>query len=139
MHLLVQELRPSAHRPSVADVFEAVKTHLEQEFAQDVKVRDLADKFAISATYLRRLFLQRLGMTPKHYLQQVRNEHACRYLTYTGMSMKDVARACGYADEFHFSKAFRRMNGRSPSDYRLHASAARSERMITAPTSGGPA
>ena len=54
----------------------------------------------------------------QEYLDRLRNEHAVRRLQYTGDSVTDIARVCGYQDVYQFSKAFKKRNGLSPTEYR---------------------
>jgi AraC-like DNA-binding protein len=45
---------------------------------------------------------------------------ASRSLVYTGQSLAEVALGCGFADQSHFTREFRRHFGRTPRDYREH-------------------
>ncbi|UUZ80493.1 helix-turn-helix transcriptional regulator [Paenibacillus sp. P26] len=72
----------------------------------------------ILPAYIRRTFAARYGCSPKEYLDQLRNEHAVRRILHTGDSITDIARACGYQDVYQFSKAFKKRNSLSPTEYR---------------------
>ncbi|WP_159888740.1 helix-turn-helix domain-containing protein [Paenibacillus puerhi] len=48
----------------------------------------------------------------------LRNQQACRYLNFTDYPIKEIAKLCGYYEEYHFSKMFKQMNGVPPSAYR---------------------
>jgi AraC-like DNA-binding protein len=41
-------------------------------------------------------------------------------LMYTDESLADIALTCGFADQSHFSREFRRQFGRTPRAYREH-------------------
>lgn len=45
-------------------------------------------------------------------------QQACRLLIETGDSISEVANACGFEDEFYFSRCFRRQFGSPPRTYR---------------------
>jgi AraC-like DNA-binding protein len=47
---------------------------------------------------------------------------ASRALVYTNQSLANVALNCGFVDQSHFSREFRRHFGRTPRDYRAHYS-----------------
>jgi AraC-like DNA-binding protein len=98
--------------------FEQIKKHLENGYKDNLRIEQLAEEYSISASYLRKLFLKYTGMGPKEYLTHLRNQQACGYLQYTEYPIKEIARLCGYYEEYHFSKMFKQMNGISPSAYR---------------------
>jgi AraC-like DNA-binding protein len=69
----------------------------------------------------RRTLQRRLGIVGLTYasiLQQVRCQLAEQMLTNSGRKIGDVARALGYTDPGHFTRAFRRWTGLTPRDFR---------------------
>ncbi|KRE46652.1 AraC family transcriptional regulator [Paenibacillus sp. Soil522] len=94
------------------------KEKLDRGFASELRISELAAKSGFSPVYIRRTFTARFGCSPKEYLDRLRNEHAVRRLQYTGDSVTDIARVCGYQDVYQFSKAFKKRNGLSPTEYR---------------------
>ncbi|WP_248927476.1 AraC family transcriptional regulator [Paenibacillus hamazuiensis] len=99
---------------------QAIKAELEEHFSEGLHIRELARKHAVSPSYLRKMFARCCGMGPKAYLERIRNEHAIRYLSYSDIPLKSIAEACGYNDEFQFSKSFKKMNGCAPSVFRAN-------------------
>jgi AraC-like DNA-binding protein len=67
-----------------------------------------------------RQFLASFHLTPQKYLRKLRLRIACRALIYTDESLSEVALSCGFADQSHFTREFRRQFGRTPRDYREH-------------------
>ncbi|KRF43780.1 AraC family transcriptional regulator [Paenibacillus sp. Soil787] len=100
------------------EAFAHMKNYLETHYSANIKLSELADRFGISESYSRKMFLKQLQQTPKQYLQSIRVGHAKQLLVFTDMSMRDIAMACGYGDEFHFSKMFKSKTGNAPSVYR---------------------
>ncbi|MDD9269445.1 helix-turn-helix transcriptional regulator [Paenibacillus sp. GCM10023248] len=98
--------------------FEQIKKHLENGYTENQRIERLADAYKISASYLRKLFIKYTGMGPKEYHNHLRNQQACRYLIFTDYPIKEIAKLCGYYEEYHFSKMFKLLNGVSPSSYR---------------------
>lgn len=98
--------------------FEQIKKHLENGYKENLKIEQLAKQYSISPSYLRKLFLKYTGMGPKEYHNHLRNQQACLHLKYTDYPVKEIAKRCGYYEEYHFSKMFKRLNGISPSAYR---------------------
>lgn len=108
----------SINESSTLSAFNKIKKYMENGYQDNIKVEQLAKQYSISATYLRKLFLKYTGMGPKEYLSYIRNERACSYLIYTDYQIKEIARLCGYFEEYHFSKMFKQLNDLSPSSYR---------------------
>ncbi|OXM84157.1 AraC family transcriptional regulator [Paenibacillus rigui] len=104
---------------SAGQALERVKEYLESSYNMDFTIHELAERFHISVSYLRKMFHKTVGMSPKHYHSHIRNEHARHYLMYSELPVKAIAKACGYMEEYHFSKSFKQMNGISPSGFRL--------------------
>ncbi|MBD2869194.1 AraC family transcriptional regulator [Paenibacillus arenilitoris] len=100
------------------EAFAGVRKWIDTHYGEALRIAELAARFGISGSHLRALFLRELGMPPKAYLNRVRDEQAKKYLTLTDEPMKVVAAACGYADEHHFGKMFRKRNGVSPAKFR---------------------
>lgn len=122
---LIQELHEAANagdkqngEEGIEDALRLFKEKLDTGFASDVRITELAEQTGFSPVYMRRTFAARYGRSPKEYLDQLRYEHAVRRLRFTSDAITDVAIACGYADVYQFSKAFKKRNGLSPSDYR---------------------
>lgn len=65
-----------------------------------------------------RLFMEFEGMPPMRWLTISRLDLAARLLCTTSLQIGEIARAVGYEDPFHFSRAFRNHHEVSPSQYR---------------------
>ncbi|KUP25256.1 AraC family transcriptional regulator [Paenibacillus sp. DMB5] len=98
--------------------FEQIKSKLENAYMDHHRIEKLAEEYGISASYLRKLFLKYTGMGPKEYHMHIQNQQACRYLTFTDYPVREIAKLCGFYEEYHFSKMFKQLNGVSPTAYR---------------------
>jgi len=78
----------------------------------------IADKVGLSYETFRKKFAALAGESPARYRMVQVIQHACRLLHEPGMSNADVAEACGFCDEFHFSRRFKQLMGVSPSGFR---------------------
>jgi AraC-like DNA-binding protein len=78
----------------------------------------LAEWAGITPGALCRLFKNTYGAGPLQVLQQVRLQRAASLLRQSGDTVKEVGRACGFADQCHFSRAFRAQHGASPLGFR---------------------
>lgn len=66
----------------------------------------------------RKRFTKLAGMTPSQHVAIFRSELACRMLLESNLTLTEIADRLGYCDAFHFSKAFKKAVGNSPSAYR---------------------
>ena len=74
----------------------------------------------MSVRTFERKFRSRFHLTPQRYLKKLRLRMASRALVYTGQSLAEVAVGCGFSDQSHFTREFRRYFGRTPREYRDH-------------------
>ena len=85
---------------------------------QPNRVTDLAKAVNISPSRLTQLFHQELGMTPQDYVERERLARAARLLLQSDMTLAEVARSTGFANEFYFSRRFKMAHGVSPGKFR---------------------
>ena len=64
-----------------------------------------------------RLFTSEVGLSPKRWAGIARFQRAVRCLAEGAGPLADVAAACGYADQAHLTRAFRRYGGITPATY----------------------
>ena len=84
----------------------------------DFSVSDEMSKYPLSVNYLRDLFTENVGMSPKQFLQNIRIEQAEKLFRSSSLSVSDVSMMCGFADPYYFSRFFKKKTGVSPSDYK---------------------
>ncbi len=95
-----------------------VRDRLDQHYATDLSLEDLAAEAGVSKYHFTRLFQQATGTSPHRYLVNRRLEAARHLLTKEGVSITEVARRCGFKRANHFATHFARRFGVSPSNYR---------------------
>ncbi|WP_198646958.1 helix-turn-helix transcriptional regulator [Pannonibacter carbonis] len=98
------------HSPQMARIAELLR----QDLARAWTIEDLARLAGLSASQLFRAFKAASGSTPMSYLRQERIAEARCLLTATNDPVAVIARRCGYADPYHFSRDFRRLTGTTP-------------------------
>lgn len=81
-----------------------------------------AVQLGLSRRHLHRLFGERLGVSPAHYLRLARFAAALPRL-HTAASLADVAACCGYFDQAHFCHDFKTFGAITPTQYREAAPA----------------
>lgn len=90
-----------------------------EHLADDICLDDLAELTGLTAKHFSRAFKQSTGFPPHQYLVVQRIEAAKRYLISGNTSLANVALACGFADQSHFTATFRRIVGVPPGTWRL--------------------
>lgn len=81
-------------------------------------LNDIAQHANISPAYLSTLFKKVSGQSISDTIAGLRIENACRYLSSTNLSLKEISNKCGYANQYYFSNSFKKKMGMSPSAYR---------------------
>lgn len=103
------------------DAVSVARRYMEEHYAEDLHVDDVAREAAISTSQLIRLFKRQLGTTPHSYLLRYRITQAKELLAETTIPVASIARQVGFASESNFSYRFGEMCGQSPSAYRAGA------------------
>lgn len=81
-------------------------------------LNDIAHHANISPAYLSSLYKKVSGQSISDTITALRIENACRYLSSTTLSLKEISSKCGYANQYYFSNSFKKKLGMSPSAYR---------------------
>jgi AraC family transcriptional regulator of adaptative response / methylphosphotriester-DNA alkyltransferase methyltransferase len=91
---------------------------VEEEFASELSLDDIARRVASSRRQLQRAYSEIGRTTFREHLARVRMAHAAEMLAAGSLTVREVARRVGYRQPAQFAKAFRRHVGVAPSDFR---------------------
>lgn len=105
--------RQSPH-PTIADLMAHIADHPDA----DLSIEALADHVAMSERSFQRLFSRETGMSPGRYVERTRVDAARRLLEQTEDGIAAIAGQCGFASVETFHRAFRRLVGVTPAEYR---------------------
>jgi AraC-like DNA-binding protein len=92
------------------------KLFIDNNFAQDIDLENIADEAYFSKFHFIRLFKKAYGTTPHQYLTQVRIEKAMQLLT-AGNQVSEVCYAVGFESLSSFTGLFKRITGATPSAF----------------------
>lgn len=106
-----------------SSVIDDIKFFLDVNYSRNLRMRDVARRFAISPDYLSRAFKAAYGVSPKRYLMNLKLERAASLLETTDLPVSVVARSLGFQDPLAFSRTFSRIYGVSPSARRAESRA----------------
>lgn len=79
---------------------------------------EMARTAGMSARAFERAFVREYGLPPQQYLRRLRIQTACRRLVDTREPIAGIALRCGFADQSHLTREFRRVTGLTPGHYR---------------------
>jgi AraC family transcriptional regulator, regulatory protein of adaptative response / methylphosphotriester-DNA alkyltransferase methyltransferase len=103
------------HRTSL---FEDAVAIVEEEFASELSLDDIARRVASSRRQLQRAYAEIGNTTFRDHLTRVRMQRAADMLAARGLTVREVAHRVGYRQPAQFAKAFRRYQGVAPSAFR---------------------
>ncbi len=95
-----------------------IKNYLDIHFTEKIMLEDLSEKFFINKYYLTRVFKEQFGISIGSYLLQQRVTQAKQMLRFTDHSIEFIATQCGMPDANYFARAFKKLEGITPGEYR---------------------
>lgn len=111
----VQKQSPDVAKCRYVEQFEQLA---DERYAQHHDVEYYAAELCITSNYLNRLVSRYLGMTTKQYLNNRLADESKRLLTYTSMSINEIAEALNFESPAYFVRFFRKAAGTTPTIYR---------------------
>ncbi|MEJ2599737.1 MAG: helix-turn-helix transcriptional regulator [Anaerolineales bacterium] len=101
------------------EITRAVQQLLATRFQEHLTLEDIAAEINYSPYHLARIFRQQTGQTIHAYLNQIRLRTALDYLQ-SGTDLTQLALTLGFSSHSHFTQAFRKAFGTTPSQLRPH-------------------
>jgi len=115
--LLWWDIQNPARRRLDARVVAALE-HLSHNLHRRVSVDELARAVHLSPSRLAHLFSQETGVTPRDYAERQRLGRAKQLLEVTLLPVNEIARQAGFESQFYFAARFKKLTGRTPSEFR---------------------
>jgi AraC-like DNA-binding protein len=125
---ITRPLDRAAAGGSAETEFGAVLTYMRDHHDAQITNGQLARLAHMSQRSFERKFLSCFHLSPQAYLRKLRMRMASHALVYSNQPLSVVAANCGFVDQSHFSREFRRHFGRTPREYRRHYTRDFSER-----------
>lgn len=101
-----------------SEMVRVVKKYLEEHFQEDISLQDVADVLGYSDVYFCKIFKQAFGKSFIVYLNEMRIAKAKEALANPFINIKDVSAKAGYREQNYFARVFKRMTGKTPTEYR---------------------
>jgi AraC family transcriptional regulator len=110
---------PQAQRGGLAPwQVRRVTALIDAEFTGSLRIAELAKACGLSASYFVQAFKKSIGMTPHRWLMRRRVEKARELLRKDELPVADIAIACGFANQSHFTRVFGAAAGCPPAEWR---------------------
>jgi len=97
---------------------ENVVRFMKKNIGSTLAIQDMAAQAGFSPVHFSRLFIRQTGLPPMKYFIHLKIQRACRFLTLTPWSIKEISSRLGYADQYYFSRIFHKVIGTPPAMYR---------------------
>lgn len=106
------------YQSNEADFADKAIQYMQNAIEESISVEELAQHVNYSVSYFHSSFKEKTGFSPIHYFNQLKIQKACQYLSFSGLSIKEISHKLGFNDPFYFSRLFKNMMGLSPNKYR---------------------
>jgi len=107
--------RETSHRPAWLS---RIVERLAVEYAERLTLDELSREAGVHPVHLSRVFRKCVGEGIGEYVHRLRVRAACEQILEPEISIAEVSLALGFADQSHFTRAFRRVTGMTPAAFR---------------------
>ena len=112
---IITERRQANRKSLVKKIIKYIECHYAET---DLCLMAIAETFKLSTAYISQVFKEEMGKNFSDYLEEIRMTHACRLLSTTGLGVAEIAAQSGYGSDKAFRRAFKRVKGMSPTEFR---------------------
>lgn len=91
---------------------------IKSNYNQNITLDDVAKEINMSYHYFSKFFKESTGKKFSDFITDIRMDEAKRLLADPDKSIKDICYAIGYNDPNYFSKIFRKVIGKAPTEFR---------------------
>ncbi len=101
-----------------SQLIQKVIIRIDMDLTKDLSLNAMSLEFNVNASYLSNLFKKEIGTTLTEYVNRKRVEHGLLLLNSTPLQIQTIAQYCGIPDINYFTKMFKKIVGKTPSEYR---------------------
>jgi AraC family transcriptional regulator len=91
---------------------------IRERLSETMNVSTISSIVGLSRSHFSRTFRKTLGEAPRAHIFRLKLEHAMKLMRESDIALSQIALAVGFSDQAHFSNAFRRATGTTPSLWR---------------------
>jgi AraC-like DNA-binding protein/ligand-binding sensor protein len=96
------------------------KEFIQDNFSEDLSLGQVAKAVNTSPFYFCKMFKRATGINFTEFVARVRIEKAKNLLLNPNLRISEIAFEVGFQSLTHFNRVFKKVLGRSPTDYRVH-------------------
>lgn len=126
IYTLIQKFQRESQRPlsdkpkeDRHEMVAQILSYMEENLDKNLSVEDFASHFFISPSYIKKIFKEHTGYSMINYYKTLKMERAKDLIHENTMNFTDIGLALGYDSIHHFSNAFKKHTGLSPTKYKL--------------------
>jgi AraC family transcriptional regulator len=116
-----KSLEPTTHRIDHARLRRALD-HISANLDEEITLAQLAQVAGASVFHFARTFTRAMGVSPSRYVSRMRLEKAMAEIAAGKLSLAEIAFKAGFSSQASFTRAFYRVTGLTPGEYRTHRS-----------------
>jgi len=98
--------------------FQAIRLAMQAGQLDDISMEKAADSLSMSVSYFQHLYKNFFGISYQKDVIGMRIDYAKRMVKTTDNKLEHIARLCGYSNEIHFYRQFKKITGMTPGEYR---------------------
>ena len=106
------------HQTKAPNKFGNLAAWIKENLTGNLSSAVLAERVGLSERQFRRRFLDIFGETPTKHIERIRLETACEWLVAGSLTIDQIAQHAGFRSADTFRRAFERLLGVTPSEYR---------------------
>ncbi|WP_300278216.1 AraC family transcriptional regulator [uncultured Subdoligranulum sp.] len=91
---------------------------IEQNYQRDISIEEIAAFCGLNRSYFGKVFRDSMGESPQAFLLHYRMARAAQMLKETTLPIGTISTMVSYANQLHFSRAFKSVYGMAPRTYR---------------------
>ncbi len=95
-----------------------VTAFIEDNCLRNIRLQELAELTDLSQSYFSHAFKAATGLPPHQWHMKARMRKVEQMLAHSDLPLTEIAVAAGFADQAHFTRAFRRLTGATPAAWR---------------------
>lgn len=108
----------AAEGERIAPQIIAALQYINNHYREDISIEQIADAAHMSKYYFCRKFHETTGATALEYLNNVRLTKVHNQLLHTQLTIEEIARETGYTSALNLTRAFKKVYGSSPREFR---------------------
>ena len=101
-----------------ATQIDKAKVIIREHLLDPITAEAVAEQVHMSYSWFRKLFKEYTGLSPAHYIQELKMQQAKHWLATTRRPVKEIAYQLNFEELTYFSQVFKKYTGHTPMEYR---------------------